>query len=230
VLGTTPPARGGMVTLTTKPLGESNTVIRLRTHLENVRSYLVDLEAMAHAARETLDRLPYMPRAAGSEGRELEVRLNYGRLQTLVSATATSARDVLLACDEMLAESGEPPEGGAEGGPEEPPEDEGTDGGGPEEPPASSGNGEPHVAGSGNLPQAQAQEGVVEVSLDDIDDGGGEPPILIGGGAPRVLCVPRTRQSRGGIMLDVAAGPPELVPVVVAGSAHGALQPPPASA
>jgi hypothetical protein len=69
----------------TKPLGESNTVIRLRTSLENVRSCLVDLEALAHAARETLDRLPYMPRSTGSEGPELEVRLNYGRLQTLVS-------------------------------------------------------------------------------------------------------------------------------------------------
>jgi hypothetical protein len=212
----------------TKPPGESNTVIRLRTHLENVRSYLVDLEAMAHAARETLDRLPYMPRASGSEGRELEVRLNYGRLQTLVSATATSARDVLLACDQMLEEPDAPPDGddgGGEGGPEEPPDDEGDDAnGGPEEPPVSSGNGEPHVAGSGNLPQAQAQHGVVEVSLDDIDDGGGEPPITIGGGAPDVSCVSRTRQSRGGIMLDVAAGPPELVPFLP-GSAHGALQP-----
>jgi hypothetical protein len=213
-----------MVMIGTKPLGESNTVIRLRTHLENVRSYLVDLEAMAHAARETLDRLPYMPRASGSEGRELEVRLNYGRLQTLVSATATSARDVLLACDQMLEESGEPQNGGDGGGPEEPPDDGGEDDGGPEEPPVSSGNGEPHVGGSGNLPQAQAQHGVVEVSLDDIDDGAGEPPAMIGSGARGVLCVPRKRQSRGGIMLDVAAGPPELVPVVVAGSAHGALQ------
>jgi hypothetical protein len=214
---------------TTKPPNESNTVNRLRTHLENVRSYLVDLEAMAHAARETLDRLPYMPRASGSEGRELEMRLNYGRLHTLVSATATSARDVLLACDEMLAESGEPPDDGGDGngGPEEPPDDEGEDEGGPEEPPVSSGNGEPDVAGSGNLPQAQAQaqHSVVEVSLDDIDDGAGEPPVLIGGRAPGARRVPRTRLSRGGIMLDVAAGPPALVAVAMAGSAHGALQP-----
>jgi hypothetical protein len=215
----------------TKPPRESNTVIRLRTHLENVRSYLVDLEAVAHAARDTLDRLPYMPRASGSEDKELEVRLNYGRLQTLVSATATSARDVLLACDEMLAESGEPPEGGGEGGkggPEEPPDDEGEDEGGPEEPPVSSGNGEPSAEASGNLPQAQAQEGIVEVSLDDIDDGAGEPPVLIGGRAPGVPCVSRTRQSRGGIMLDVAAGPPELVPFL-AGGVLDALQPSPSA-
>jgi len=134
--------------MNTKPLGESNTAIRLRTSLENVRSYLVDLEALAHAARETLDRLPYMPRSSGSEGPELEVRLNYGRLQTLVSATAASARDVLLACDRMLEESDEPPDDdadGGDGGPEEPPDDDGgpeeppdDDDGGPEEPPVSS--------------------------------------------------------------------------------------------
>jgi hypothetical protein len=194
------------VTLTTKPLGESNTVIRLRTSLENVRSYLVDLEALAHAARETLDRLPYLPRSSGSEGQELEVRLNYGRLQTLVATTATSARDVLLACDQMLAESDEPPDDDGEG-------DEG-----PEEPSGSSGNGEPDASGSGHLPQAQGQHGVVEVSLDDIDDG----PGLIGNGVPGAACMPRTRQSRGGIMLDVAARPPELVPLV---PAHVALQP-----
>ena len=214
--------------MNTKPLGESNTAIRLRTSLENVRSFLVDLEALAHAARETLDRLPYMPRPSGSEGLELEVRLNYGRLQTLVSATAASAKEVLLACDQMLEESEEPPDnGGGNGGPEEPPDDDGEDDddGGPEEPPVSSGNGEPHVADSGNLPQAQAQQGIVEVSLDDIHEGAGELPALIGGGAPGVLCAPRTWQSRGGIMLDVAAEPPELMPFVPAGSAHIALQP-----
>jgi hypothetical protein len=216
--------------ITTKPPSESNTVIRLRTHLENVRSYLVDLEAMAHAARETLDRLPYIPRASGSDGRELEVRLNYGRLQTLVSATATSARDVLLACDQMLEESDEPPEGGeggGKGGPEEPPDDEDDDDGGSEEPPVSSGNGVPHVEGSGNLPQAEAQHGVVEVSLDDIEEGAGEPPAWIDGQAPGALRVPRTRPSRGGIMLDVVAGPPKLVAVAMAGRAPGELQSPP---
>jgi hypothetical protein len=200
--------------MNTKPLGESNTVIRLRTSLENVRSCLVDLEALAHAARETLDRLPYLPRPSGSEGRELEVRLNYGRLQTLVSATATSARDVLVACDEMLAESDAPPDGG-----------DGGDGGGPEEPPVSSGNGETDLSGPGHMPQAQGQHGIVEVSLDDIDDGAGEPPSVIGGGAPGAPWRPRTQQSRGGIMLDVAAGPPELVPLIPTGSAHVALQP-----
>ena len=87
--------------------------------------------------------------------------------------------------------------------------------------PVSSGNGEPNVSGSGYLPQAQAQHGVVEVSFDDMDDG----PGLIDSGAPGVPCVPRTRRRSGGIMLDVAAAPPALVPLVAAGSAHVALQP-----
>jgi hypothetical protein len=151
-----------------------------------------------------------MPRSTGAEGPELEVRLNYGRLQTLVVATAASAKEVLLVCDQMLAE------------PHEPPDDDGEGGGGPDEPSGSSDNGEPNVSGSGYLPQAQAQHGVVEVCLDDIDDG----PRLIGSGAPGVPCGPWARQSRAGIMLDVAAGSPELVPFVRAGSAHVALHHP----
>ena len=90
--------------MVTRPLGESNTVIRLRTSLENLQSVLVNLEALAHAARETLDRLPYMPvpLSSRSEGQELESRLNYGRLQALVTATASSAKEVLLVCADMI--------------------------------------------------------------------------------------------------------------------------------
>jgi hypothetical protein len=188
--------------MTTKPLGESNTAIRLRTHLENLRSYLVDLEALAHAARETLDQLPYMPRSSGPDAPDLEVRLNYGRLQAMVTATATSARDVLVACDEMLEDPGEPPD------------DEDDEDGGPDEPSGSSGNGGSSVSGAGHMPQARqgfgaaerleapgvsehggpgipgatatrpAQRNVVEVRFDDIGDGRAELPGLIGSGEP----------------------------------------------
>jgi hypothetical protein len=154
-----------------------------------------------------------MPRAAGSEGPELEVRLNYGRLQTLVAATAVSAKEVLLECDQMLEEPHEAPD--------DPDGEDGNGGDGPDEPSGSSGNGEPDVSGPGYLPQAQAEHGVVEVSFGDIDDG----PGLIGSSAPGAPRVPRTRQSRGGIMLDMAAEPPALVPPVAVGSAHVALQP-----
>ena len=124
--------------MTTTPLGESNTVIRLRTSLENLQSVLVDLEALAHAARETLDRLPYMPLPPSprSEGQELESRLNYGRLQALVTATASSAKEVLLVCADMIESSYEDPVT------EDDEDDEGSGSGGAGTP-GSSRNGEP---------------------------------------------------------------------------------------
>jgi hypothetical protein len=219
--------------MTTRPLGESNTVIRLRTSLENLRSFLVDLEALAHAARETLDRLPFMPLPPDptSEGPELESRLNYGRLQALVTATASSAKEVLLVCSEMVESSYEPPDDE---------DDEGSGSGGPGTP-GSSRNGEPGASGSGNVPQAQAisdaepivwgsgnvpqaRQELIEISFDDIDDGPGEPTGCLGG-RRNAAGAPRTWQSRGGIMLDTAAGPPELAPLVLADSARIGPQP-----
>jgi hypothetical protein len=88
------------------------------------------------------------------------------------------------------------------------------------------GNSEPNVAGSWDLPQAQTQHGVVEASVDAVEDGAGEPPGLIGGGAPGVLCMRRTRRSRAA-SCSMWLPAPELVPVVVAGRAHSALKPTP---
>ena len=216
----------------TRPLGESNTVIRLRTSLENLRSVLVDLEALAHAARETLDRLPFMPLPPDptSEGPELESRLNYGRLQALVTATASSAKEVLLVCSEMVESSYDPPVNGDDE------DDEGSGSGGAGTP-GSSRNGEPDVSGSGNVPQAQAiadaeptvldagdvpqaRQELIEISFDDIDDGPGELSGCPGGHVPQAL------RSRAGIMLDTAAVPPGLTPLVLADSACIAPQPP----
>jgi hypothetical protein len=219
--------------MTTRPLGESNTVIRLRTSLENLRSVLVDLEALAHAAWETLDRLPFLPTPLSprSEGQELESRLNYGRLQALVTATASSAKEVLLVCSDMVESSYEFPVTSDDE------DDEGSGSGGAGTP-GSSRNGEPGALGSGNVPQAQAitdaepdgdesqgRQELIELSFDDIDDGPSEPPSCHGGGVPHAVSVPRTWQSRGGIVLDVAAGPPELAPLVLADSARVTLQP-----
>jgi hypothetical protein len=223
--------------MTTRPLGESNTVIRLRTSLENLRSVLVDLEALAHAARETLDRLPFMPLppAPTSEGPELESRLNYGRLQALVTATASSAKEVLLVCSEMVESSYEPPVTMDDE------DDEGSGSGGAGTP-GSSRNGEPDASGSGNVPQAQAitdaeptvlgagkepQAGqdLVEVSFDDIDDGASEPLGHPGRGVPHVVGTPRAWQGRAGIMLDTAAVPTSLTPLVLADSARIAPEP-----
>jgi hypothetical protein len=219
--------------LTTKPLGESNTVIRLRTSLENLRSFLVDLEALAHAAWETLDRLPFLPTPLSprTEGQELESRLNYGRLQALVTATATSAKEVLLVCSEMVESSYDSPDD----------DDEGSGSGGPGTP-GSSRNGEPDVSGPGNEPQAQAitdaehdvsdpsnepqaRQDQIEVSFDDIDDGPGEPFCFAHRGGRDAAGTLRAWQSRGGIMLDTAALPPGLTLLVLADCARIARQP-----
>jgi hypothetical protein len=204
--------------------------------LENLRSVLVDLEALAHAARETLDRLPYMPVPVSptSEGPELESRLNYGRLQAMVTATANSAKEVLLVCSEMVESSYEPPDT------KDDDDDEGSGSSGAGTP-GSSRNGEPGVSGSGNVPQAQAitnaQDGVsepgneppgrqelVEVSFDDIEDGPDEPPGSPGG-VPDAGSLLPTRRSRGGIMLDTAAVPPGPMSLVLADSARVTPQP-----
>ncbi len=218
----------------TRPLSESNTVIRLRTSLENLRSVLVDLEALAHAAWETLDRLPFLPTPLSprSEGQELESRLNYGRLQALVTATASSAKEVLLVCSEMVESSYEPPvttddeddEGSGSGG-------AGTSG--------SSRNGDPDVSGPGNVPQArqaitdamgsgnvpQARGDLFEVSFDDIDDEPGDPPSFARSSGRNAVGTPRAWQSRAGIMLDTAAVPSGLTPLGLADRACIGPQP-----
>jgi hypothetical protein len=223
--------------MSTRPLGESNTVIRLRTSLENLRSVLVDLEALAHAAWETLDRLPFLPTPLSprSEGQELESRLNYGRLQALVTATASSAKEVLLVCSDMVESSYEFPVTSDDD------DDEGSGSGGAGTP-GSSRNGEPGVSGSGNVPQAQAitdaeadvsgsgnvpqaRQELIELSFDDIEDGPGDPPSFVGSSGRNVAGTPLAWQSRGGIMLDTAAVPPSLTPLAVADSARIGPQP-----
>jgi hypothetical protein len=198
--------------------------------LENLRSFLVDLEALAHAAWETLDRLPYLPTppSSRSEGQELESRLNYGRLQALVTATASSAKEVLLACSEMVENAYEPPDTDEE-------DDEGSGSGGSGTS-GSSRKGEPGVSGPGNDPQAQAitdssgampqvRKDHVEVSFADIDDGPGDPPGGLGGLVPPAVAVPQALRSRVGIVLDTATVPPGLTPLVLADSARIVLQP-----
>lgn len=65
--------------------------------LETLRSLLTDVDALASAAAAALDRLPHLPRAA-----DIDVRLNYGRLQSHVAATALACRETLLTCIAML--------------------------------------------------------------------------------------------------------------------------------
>ncbi|WP_428262801.1 hypothetical protein [Haliangium sp.] len=100
------------------------------THIEQLRRTLADTEAMTHGADATLARLPYMPwpgrptpdnsptaspahvpdhvesaPAVDADAREYarEQRLDVGRLNTYVIASATSMRDVMAECDRLIA-------------------------------------------------------------------------------------------------------------------------------
>ena len=88
--------------------------------LETLHREIVDLEAMAHAAAEVLQHMPYLPRvkqgsptAAGPLGSMIpslpaeiaqlaQLRQQFGRLFALVAATADSAADALGRSEEML--------------------------------------------------------------------------------------------------------------------------------
>lgn len=71
--------------------------------LENLRIRIVDTESVAHAAEDTLQYLPYIPRAPHqmSEPDE-EVRVNFGRLHSLVIATSANARKLLEEINEII--------------------------------------------------------------------------------------------------------------------------------
>jgi hypothetical protein len=94
----------------TKPRRERNTVYEIRVSLEDLRSQLVDLEALVNGAKDALDHLPYVP--TPREGArykdddeapyELEQRLSAGRLGSLVTAAAEAARQALITCDELV--------------------------------------------------------------------------------------------------------------------------------
>ncbi|WP_428267840.1 hypothetical protein [Haliangium sp.] len=100
------------------------------THIEQLRRTLADTEAMTHGANATLARLPYMPWPgqttlshssaakparvpshaepapaidAGTREHALEQRLDVGRLNTYVIASAASMRDVMDECDRLIA-------------------------------------------------------------------------------------------------------------------------------
>jgi hypothetical protein len=76
----------------------------IKNALENLRSFIVDMEAVANAAADTLQHLPYIPRSPRRTGGEPEddVRLNFGRLHALVTATSSNARKVLQEINEII--------------------------------------------------------------------------------------------------------------------------------
>jgi hypothetical protein len=73
----------------------------MREGLENLRSRLIDLEAAAHAAAETTDQIPFLPRLPRHARGETkpswteEDRRNLGRMQSYVINTANAAETAL---------------------------------------------------------------------------------------------------------------------------------------
>lgn len=94
------------------------------TGIEDLRSKLVDLEAMAHAAAQSLEYIPFAHHSyenqdtatisergshQGSRPRpyaDKQIRLQLGRLQALVVATAEAAYAILHDANEVLKNHG----------------------------------------------------------------------------------------------------------------------------
>ncbi|GAB4509882.1 MAG: hypothetical protein Tsb0020_26670 [Haliangiales bacterium] len=74
-----------------------------QSDLETLRNHLVDVEAVAHAAEEALQDLPYNPATATTASEPYsDNQLGMGRLQTLVIATSTAARLALQETDQLV--------------------------------------------------------------------------------------------------------------------------------
>lgn len=72
--------------------------------LEVLRSHIVELEAVAHAAEDALQHLPYVPRPEPGEeqAQYTDKQLGPGRLHTMVSATSSATRMLLKELDRLL--------------------------------------------------------------------------------------------------------------------------------
>ena len=94
--------------MVTKPPIERIMYIELRTSLELFRSDLVDLEALANAAKEALEQLPYIPKEPCGKGEDddplsgPESALRTGRLCGLVCCTATATLGALSTCSKLI--------------------------------------------------------------------------------------------------------------------------------
>jgi hypothetical protein len=80
--------------------------------LEVLRGHLVELEAVAHAAEDALQHLPYVPRPPVAPDAEdaayTDKQLGPGRLQAMVAATASTSRLLLQEVDRLIDSLHEP--------------------------------------------------------------------------------------------------------------------------
>jgi len=72
--------------------------------LESLRGHLIELEAVAHAAEDSLQHLPFTPPPSAHEGAPpyTDKDLGMRRLHALVVATASAARIVLQEADRAV--------------------------------------------------------------------------------------------------------------------------------
>lgn len=89
-----------------KNTNQQDSQFSIKQALEALRSQMIDLEASAHAAEDLLQYLPYMPHPAQGSGAvddaAAEARINVGRLQSMVVATAEGARELLQEIESII--------------------------------------------------------------------------------------------------------------------------------
>src|SRR5690606_7459174 len=95
--------RGEISVVSNKNKSQYESQFSIKHALENLRIRIVDTESVAHAAEDTLQYLPYIPRAPHqmSEPGD-EVRVNFGRLHSLVVATSANARKLLEEINQII--------------------------------------------------------------------------------------------------------------------------------
>jgi hypothetical protein len=96
----------------TKATKQANLPPSVASALETLRGHLVELEAVAHAAEEALQHLPYVPRPSPEPGEEdapyTDKHLGMGRLQAMVTATSSASRILLKEMDHLIDSLQEP--------------------------------------------------------------------------------------------------------------------------
>lgn len=98
--------------MSTKSIKQANLPPSVASALETLRGHLVELEAVAHAAEEALQHLPYVPRPSPEPGEEdapyTDKQLGMGRLQAMVTATSSASRILLKEIDLLIDSLHEP--------------------------------------------------------------------------------------------------------------------------
>lgn len=95
--------RGVISIVSNKTKNQYEAQFSIKHALESLRVRIVDTESVAHAAEDTLQYLPYIPRAPHQAAEpDEDVRINFGRLHSLVIATSANARKLLEEVNDII--------------------------------------------------------------------------------------------------------------------------------